>query len=263
MQWLCDHPEVQMYRHEVHSLKNGKPEELVELLYALPEGRQYKRGYKSPNDIVKQISMDSLRTYWPHTKFVVGVRHPVKWFESFYNFNTRQGNKLPPAETMLQGPGIDKARYHEHLANMGKTRLVDREEYELLGGITQVVTPPVMSNEVFLYEVSQPFDRNRTRAEQYAKDLSQFLGLEQPLEPIVPRTSSGGNFHYAIDICDDKFVDLRAELMNIGRNASKWISTYFMDLPDVTISDPDHFRNDILKSWLTDPCEDANGHRLI
>lgn len=74
MRWMCAHEEIQMYNRELHSLKNGKPEELVELLYALPEGRQFKRGYKSPNDIVKAISMESIRTYWPKTKLIVGVR---------------------------------------------------------------------------------------------------------------------------------------------------------------------------------------------
>jgi len=226
-------------------------------MYALPEGRQYKRGYKSPNDIVKMVSMDAIRTYWPHTGFVVGVRHPVKWFESFYNFNTRQGNAMPPAEEMIGTNGFDKARYHEHLAMMGKTKLVEKSEYELLG-VDKVVTPPFMANKVFLYEVSQPFDRNRSRAEVYAKDLSDFIGLKKPLEPIVPRSSNGGNFHFAIDICEPKFDELRAELMVIGRNASKWISTYFMDHPDVTISDPQHFRDDILQSWLIDPCDAKN-----
>jgi len=85
MNWLAKHAEVQMYHHEVHSLRNGKPKELVELMYALPSGRQFKRGYKSPNDIVNAISMEAIRTYWPKTKLIVGIRHPVKWFERYAN----------------------------------------------------------------------------------------------------------------------------------------------------------------------------------
>lgn len=75
MRWLVEHPQIQMYDHEIHSLKNDKPGELAELMYALPEGNQYKRGYKSPNDIVQVKSMNSIRTYWPETKLVVGVRY--------------------------------------------------------------------------------------------------------------------------------------------------------------------------------------------
>jgi len=137
---------------------------------------------------------------------------------------------------------------------LGKTKLVNREEYELLG-LDKIVTPPVMVNEVFLYEVSQPFDKNRTRAEAYSRDLSNFLGLKRPLDPIVPRTSVSRNYKYAIDICDGKFRELRAELMEIGRNASEWIRTYFVDHPDVTVSSPGHFKDDLLASWLVDPCD--------
>lgn len=85
MNWLADHPEVQMYHHEVHSLKNGRPEELVELLYELPQGPQYQRAYKSPNDILSTKAMDAIYQYWPKTKLICGIRHPVKWFESYYN----------------------------------------------------------------------------------------------------------------------------------------------------------------------------------
>jgi len=45
--WIRQHIEVQMYEHEIHSLKNRRPAELVSLLYALPQG-DYKRGYKAP-----------------------------------------------------------------------------------------------------------------------------------------------------------------------------------------------------------------------
>jgi len=257
MNWMADHEEIQMYHHEVHSLKNGLPGELVNLLYELPSGRQYKRGYKSPNDIMTIESMGAIRTYWPKTKLIIGVRHPVKWFESYYNFNTRQDKKnLMPAEDMINHNLPDKPRYHEHLAMLGKTKLVDKDEYELLG-IDKIVTPPVMQNEVFLYEVSQPFDQNQTRAELYAKDMTTFLGLKSPLEPIVPRTSISRNYHYAIDICDDKFIKLRSQLMDIGRNASEWIRRYFLDLPEVFVSSKDHFKDVILASWQNDPCEQA------
>jgi len=153
---------------------------------------------------------------------------------------------------------MEKPKFHEHLAMLGKTKLVDRTEYELLGGLDRIVTPPLMTNEVFLYEVSQPFDRNETRANQYAQDMSDFIGLKEPLVPIVPRASKGKTFHFAIDVCDDKYVDVRAFLMAISRNASKWISEYFMDLPDVTVSSPEHFRNEILSSWMKDPCDDED-----
>jgi len=42
--WLRSHEEILMYPNEDHSLKSGKPAELVSLLHALPSGRQFKRG---------------------------------------------------------------------------------------------------------------------------------------------------------------------------------------------------------------------------
>ena len=74
MGWLAKHEQVQMYDHEIHSLKSGKPEELVELMYALEPGDNYRRGYKAPNDILSDVAREALREYWPETKLIVGVR---------------------------------------------------------------------------------------------------------------------------------------------------------------------------------------------
>jgi hypothetical protein len=30
-------------------------------------------------------AMNAIAQYWPNTGLIVGVRHPVLWFESFYN----------------------------------------------------------------------------------------------------------------------------------------------------------------------------------
>lgn len=182
----------------------------------------------------------------------------MKWFESYYNFNVRKGHDLPPAEQYAGGNLPDKVKFHEHLAMLGKTKLANKHEYGLLGW-DKVRTPPVMTNQVFVYDVSQPFDRNRTRAELYSRDLSSFLGLTRPLEPIVIKETpyASRNYHYAIDICDSRYDELRADLLELGTTASAWIGDYFLDLPDVTVSEPEYFRNKILASWLVDPC-DAN-----
>jgi hypothetical protein len=79
MKWLFDHKGVAMYDKEVHALRKGDSAELVNLLYALPEGRQFKRGYKAPNDIRNPLAIEAFQTLWPKTKFVIGVRHPSKF----------------------------------------------------------------------------------------------------------------------------------------------------------------------------------------
>ena len=36
-------------------------------------------------DIQSSSALQSIGTHWPSAKLIVGVRHPVLWFESFYN----------------------------------------------------------------------------------------------------------------------------------------------------------------------------------
>jgi len=257
-----------MYNHEIHSLRFGKSAEMVSYMYSLPEGTHYKRGYKAPNDIRTPVALDLLRRYWPKTALIIGLRHPVKWFQSFYNFNMRQhdgapgGKELPPAEMMVGAKLPDHFRYHNHLALLGNTNVTDPEEMKLLGSTGKtVVQPLMMTNPVFLFEVSQPFDERDGRDEQYRKDLSDFIGLSVPLSPIPKeegRTSR--NYNYAIDICDEKYRSLREELLEVGTNAATWIRSYFMTLPDVMVSSPEHM-HELLSSWSVDPCDDEEKRR--
>jgi hypothetical protein len=110
-----------------------------------------------------------------------------------------------------------------------------------------------MTNKVLLYESSQPYDKNETRASAYWKELSHFIGVSKPFTA-PKRATSSRNKGFAIDICDDKFVELRAELIDIGMAASAWIQMYFITHPDVTISSPEYFK-EMLDSWKEDPCE--------
>jgi hypothetical protein len=179
----------------------------------------------------------------------------VKWFESFYNYNTRQGK-----ENLYEANGYagennlpQQVRFHANLAGLGKTNVLDSKEKEMLGWSGD--QPPLMKHPVFLYEVSQPFDgSNQTRLEQYCQDVSDFIGISPALEPIVPREKPGVNYHYAIDICDDVYADLRADLLEMGGIAAEWIKTYFIPLPDVKVSSPEHFI-EMLNTWTTDPCD--------
>lgn len=85
LQWLASHPEIQTEVHEVNSLSRGDAAALIQRLYNLPKGKHFKRGYKAPRDILLPKAMNAIAQYWPNTGLIVGVRHPVLWFESFYN----------------------------------------------------------------------------------------------------------------------------------------------------------------------------------
>ena len=92
MSWLGSHPEVAAFDYEVTTLQKANAWDLVKKIYKkLPAGN-YKRGYKSPNDVGNLRAVRIIREYFPKTKLLVGMRHPVLWFESFYNFRIQVSN---------------------------------------------------------------------------------------------------------------------------------------------------------------------------
>ena len=261
MNWLASQDEIQMYGREINSLRMGKPAELASQLYTLPAGSKYKRGYKAPRDLFSIQALDSIAEYWPDCKLVVGLRHPVSWFESFYNFRVRRGYTMPPADSYLgecpsasHGVCAEEAQFHLHLNLLRKTNQTTANEKKLLKPLpSEVPTLAPMHNQVFLYEISQLGDKDEARAYQYRRDLGSFLGLKHEISPIIHGDESL-NYHYDLDICEDRYRPLRRELMDIAKPASEWIRTYFMQSPEVVVSSPEFF-NELLLEWMEDPCD--------
>jgi hypothetical protein len=260
MDWLVSQDEIQMISHEINSLRMDKPAELVSQLYTLPAGNTYKRGYKNPRDLFSIEALDSIAQYWPDCKLVVGLRHPVSWFESFYNFRVRRGFTMPPADSYIgkcpensHGVCTEEGNFHLHLNLLGKTNRT-AEEMKLLKPLPSVApTLAPLHNQVFLYELSQLGDEDEARACKYRRDLGSFLGLKHELSPIALDHESR-NYHYDIDICEDRYRPLRLALMDIAKPASEWIRTYFLQSPEVVVSSPEFF-NDLLLEWMEDPCD--------
>merc|ERR1712150_422456 len=64
-----------------------------EMKIALQEMRgsaKLKRGFKCPMGIRDGLGIQRLGKYSPKTKLIVGVRHPVRFFESFYNYRVTE-----------------------------------------------------------------------------------------------------------------------------------------------------------------------------
>ena len=273
------HPEIAIPHDEIYHLKERKPAEMVRLLHRLNPRKNIKRGYKAPRDIADSRILDMYDKYWPSAKLIVGIRHPVEWFNSFYNYRLRFNISMPPAEyltgeclfempqserlslyaqrgTRLDDRGVcaNLARYHDHLSLMGKTNISDPAEDSLLwsGRRQRLASRAPIHNQVFLYEVSQLGDNNISRLEIFLHDLQHYLSLRDPF--ILP--SRQQQFDYRKDlfnICDDKYFKLRETLVQNGKEASTWIQDYFMNHPEVTVSSPDHFR-ELLDRWQVDPC---------
>ena len=60
-----------------------------------------RMGIKCPRDLEIDLSLNNYHQYFPATKFLVGLRHPILWFESFYNFRVTNEFSMPPAQKLI------------------------------------------------------------------------------------------------------------------------------------------------------------------
>ncbi len=231
------------------------------------------RGLKCPQDISSDHSIFNYAKHFPSTKLIVGIRHPVLWFESLYNFrvtNVPWKEMLPTKELTggcisgSQGVCAWRANFQDFLSRLGKTPMSSTSEKQLL----QLGLEPVKSKvgPVFLYEVSQLSESGGdggVRSAQFRTDLKQFLGLQGEIPPF-PLVDTSGRFDFLpvvkrqvdknkIDICQPKHDIIRKVLMEKAKQASTWIRMYFLQSDEVFVSSREHFEL-ILESWMHDPC---------
>ena len=103
---------------------------------------------------------------------------------------------------------------------------------------------------VFLMELGQLMASSSVGG-RMAEDISGFLGMERPLMLLGGNGGVDGDgkrsYHVAekrtnfIDICEDDHVEVRAALVEIGKEASTWIHEYFLESPDVMVSSKQSF----------------------
>jgi hypothetical protein len=266
MNWLSEHPEIQIFDREVCDLNEGQPSDLVTKLYQeLETGAQYKRGFKCPGHFSRGSFRD-LRMYFRQTRIIVGLRHPVRWFESFYNFRYRHPRGalvLPEPNELIgdctpeaQGVCTARAEFHGNLAMLAKTNHTDPDEWKLLRLRDKYQHMGRIDNPVFLYDVNQLYDSNKTRTAALKADLRDFLGVQADMpEPVGEGKKPSRPKLQKMDICEPQYAALRSELLDIGERASIWITKYFMAASSnqVVVSSPDFFK-EILQDWKVDPC---------
>lgn len=270
--WIGLHPETLMSNNEMFQLSEGRPAGAVKHLYLLlkrSNGTHYKQGYKSPYDISnKGNALGFIRQYFPKTRLIAGVRHPIKWLESFVNFRIQNGAQFPSLDVLTQTCFTllctKTTNFHVFLAGLGKTNetalkgLDMNRMYALVAGAK---VPPPLPNKIFLYDMDQLADQNKTRRTQFGKDLQHYLGLHEPMPDMVHENkgqvrNTTNTKQQGIDICDERHKNVRRELLKSGREASAWIRTYFLDAKDVHVSSREYLE-EILASWALDPCVDG------
>jgi hypothetical protein len=259
---------------------------------ALHEGAGgFRRGIKCPSDLENvQLAIPNYNQYFPRTKFIVGLRHPVLWFESFYNFRVHNEFPMPPPQELIGRCGrrtfnvcTFRANFHLWLANafMYTRAHVDPQEQQYFSPKIRKAMRNTTAFDVqthrrplFLYEIRQLNDTNTTRDQLFRQELQSFLGIQQSIPPWIrfkpgrnrtaineakaqkgtetKRNERRGNAA-KISICDTQYDGLRQALMISANNASHWIRDYFLHAPGVIVSSPDYFAQ-LLRDWEHDPC---------
>jgi len=101
------------------------------------------RGTKCPAYISTGTEINGFSKYLPRTKLIVGIRHPFKWFKSFWNMQAHRENAVASpynrttpcvkkARCRDSCPNgqlfcLHRARFHLGLAKLGKTNLTKEE----------------------------------------------------------------------------------------------------------------------------------------
>lgn len=211
-----------------------------------------KHGIKCPFTFANdELSLARIQKWFPSTKLIYGLRHPVEWFESFYNYRVlgfyagKVKGPIPPAESLIgdnewQRVSINAARFETTLQ-------------KLIVPSPNNSSSSTLAFPIFMYTMEQM--KNETENESLRKSLQSYLGLKHEIQPlpVVNVNKHVGNDGYAetIDICSAKYDELRAILIQNGKKTQEWIRVNL--LPLVTVANRESFTS-MLKEWGIDPC---------
>lgn len=194
--------------------------------------------------------------------FIVTVRHPVRWFESFYNMIGRQpkGPKIFLGACKQGVLCTDRGKFYLPLSKLNQTNL-SQGERDLIGvGVGDSLGAKRLPNPVFLIESTQLGDTNTSRRMQLSDDLAEFVGLEQhSLRDAVPHVSPAGKKQddkWKIQICDVEHAPIRAELMKHARVGGRWLRDYFLREGKGVYTSSPEFLMELLEKWEIDPCDE-------
>ena len=254
--WLGIHPEISMPDEETVVHAKSAVYDIVHHIHALDPAKPF-HAYKNPNHVFNPDALAVFQDHFPRAKLIIGLRHPVTWFESFLNHWLRNGVKLPDLHEMMgrcttamHQLCLDHARFHYNLAMLGKTNMSgpEMELFHYGDVLTRELRVP---NKVFLYETSQFYESSEEEKISLEKDLRSFLGLTEPLLPL--QQFSPDSSYKEFDICSPRYIQLRNSLLQAGNDASEWIIRYFLPHEDVFASSQSRFVQ-YLQKWKVDPC---------
>lgn len=275
--YLNQTQETFVYHKEFCIKKESDLKRFVEIYHDLhvrfqqpTHNKTMRFGLKCPGVLYRAYDMEIFEKYFPTTKLIVGLRHPVSWFESFYNYQMVRNVSMPSLTSLVgkceshQKVCTDRARFHSALARLKKTLMSEKEELDLLFGNRyegkynslhkqRLLNEPEESpNKLLLYELRQI--HNNDTAREVSSSLRNYLGIKQELPLILPFKQVKPR---AINICDDEHVNVRSLLVEHGTDAAVWMRRYLFKNPTVQIASPESFDR-LLDSWSVDPCAHEN-----
>ena len=234
------------------------------------------RGVKCPAMIdsfgVGSPILRDLSKYLPRTKLIVGIRHPVKWYSSFYNMQAAN-LVIPPADDVYftekceRGCGkefcktgrlfcINRARFHLGLAQLMKTPLDEAERQWIPPELD--ASQPGVRNDIFPYDTDQLGDKDGGRTEQLWSDLGRFIGYDGTIPHDLYHGSHGRNRGNPrtplIDICDARYDPIRATLLEHGYQMANWICPYFVEKGDKVFVSSKDYLCELVSQYQVDPC---------
>eukprot|EP00586_Coscinodiscus_wailesii_P012537 CAMPEP_0172512836 /NCGR_PEP_ID=MMETSP1066-20121228/247604_1 /TAXON_ID=671091 /ORGANISM="Coscinodiscus wailesii, Strain CCMP2513" /LENGTH=399 /DNA_ID=CAMNT_0013292813 /DNA_START=274 /DNA_END=1473 /DNA_ORIENTATION=+ len=237
--------------------------DLAAALDNLSTSRNVKRGIKCPNSVrfVKGINRINKKSF--DTRLIIGVRNPILFFQSYYNYrisemyNKNKIVKVPPPETLIgsrswKHVSTDLARFELSLMQLGKVSLSTRDLKRMASKKLEVAPTPF---KVFIYSVEQLDDDNEKRAERFRAEMQDFLGLIDPIPPFSHENINRNTKHTEhMNICDERYGDLRKLLSSQGNVTQRWIREKFIESKDVFVGGQTYF-NQLIQKWGDDPCQ--------
>ena len=243
-----------------------KLDETVLELSALPN---VKRSFKCPTAVYNHRTISRMEQHSPNAKFIVGVRHPVLMLQSYYNYrvteihNRHLDEEIPSFEDVIsadlpwKGVSLNSTRFELFLMQFGKTDISPEDLTDFIGmkGYQLGIRPNRFL--IFLYSVDQLDDEDEVRSNRFRMGLESFLDLKEPLAPLGHENKNHlvgkDGFEQSIDICSDKYADIRVKIIKQAVNTATYLRKKFIRSRDVVIANKEHFV-ETLESWSSDPC---------
>jgi len=230
-----------------------------------------KTAFKCPHLIKNAIAISRLASMYPDAVLLVGMRHPVLFFESFYNYrvttpwpNTTSWEDwaIHPPEALVgfangwMDLDTDLGRYELTLMQLGKVPLTDAD-LSLLACKGLSLAPT--RQRVFVYDLGQIQDSDADRGRAFLDGMGRFVGLDNLLRavPVVNpkrKTVPPEVEAQQIDICDKRFDKLRMLLLERSKATSAFVVDRFLRSPEVVVGGRGHFK-ELVGAWALDPCE--------